>query len=383
MATVTKTVKKTGGDYSVIQTAEAAADLNSGADIWKIVVSDNEEYDEDLVFDQNGTGTGSYVWLTSDPANRHAGVAGTGHARILGNGDHVIEISGDWTRVSWMEIQSDSTSNSDEGVRLADGVTNVLVQYCIIWTDQAVISQDGVYAGSSAPETDASFDHLIVYGFDRAGFHLQNVSGTSTNNTWAIDHCAVYKCGDTDSVTESGGYVINQEDAGGVAVWTIYNSWGSGCINDSAAADEPYHDQPGTGRGTPAGTVTWNGTHNLSDFNTRDDIDGTDNTTNWQDATSGEVDTTKTSGAWLVVNSLTAGSEDLTLLDAAAGNLAAGNGTNRQGSEPDARQDFSVDITGGARPTSGVDIGPHQVSVAAAAAVYPPFPRRQNTLVRM
>lgn len=117
--------------------------------------------------------------------------------------------------------------------------------------------------------------------------------------------------------------------------------------------------------------MTWNGTHNAMDFATRDDLDGTDNITNWQDATSGEVDTSKSSGAWIVVVSLTAGSENLLMLDEAAGNLLAGNGTDRQGSEPDSRQDYSVDIAGNARPTSNVDIGPHQFTAAGAGALPP------------
>ena len=63
----------------------------------------------------------------------------------------------------------------------------------------------------------------------------------------------------------------------------------------------------------------------------------------------------------LSVSTLPSLSMDLTPLKATTGvNDLFGNGVNRQGSEPDPRQDFSKDILGNTRPTSSVDVGAFQ-----------------------
>ena len=343
-----------------------------GTDIYQGTIQTDDEFNEDVVL-SGSTGTPSitsYLWLRTDPANRHAGVAGTGHGRMRSSGTaHTIEISNnaDFCRVEGLEIQQDSATASAEGIRLDATTNDILIQDCIIWSDQNVTEQDGVYT----TEGDAVFDNVIVYGFHRAAFHIQVISG-SQNVDWQLDHCAWYDNGHSGSGGAGGLAVRHGSAATGAITVTLYNCWGAVNEGDVSSVEEPMHDQEGSaGRGTPT-DVTWSGTHNLSDFATQDDIDGTDNTTNWQAATDGIADVTKSTGSWIVVVESLVTAPNLLLLDDAAGNLAAGNGTNRQGSEPDTRQDFSTDITGGARPTSSVDIGPHQVSVAAAGDPLPP-----------
>ena len=370
MAVQTRTIKKTDGQYSTIASWEAATNLNSGTDIWKGVISDNEEYNENVTIDTVGSSLNAYVWLTSDPANRHAGVAGTGHARIRGSaGGHVLTIAAaDYARVDWLEIQQDSDVTSDEAIRINSGAENILLSYLILWTDNvANEDMDGIYWGTGSSVT-VSIDNSIIYGWGRAGIHSQNTGATPTVVA-NIDHVAVWNCGIRDS-NGSGGIVIRSDVSGVDTTFNIYNTWAADIINASAAADEPMHDQDNNiTRLTPQGPTVWNGSHYVTDFTLEDDIDGTNNMTNKQSATDGVAVVTKSSGAWIVVNNVTAGSVDLLPLDAEAGNLLAANGTDRQGNEPDARQDFSIDITGATRPTTGVDIGPAQFGEAANNAV--------------
>lgn len=381
MATVTETIG-VAQDRLTIALWESNVGV-FGTDTYEGLISTDDEFDEQVQL-QGSTGTPSitsYLHLTVDPANRHAGVQGTGHARISRDNPasgRVIEIDAAFTRVSWLEVELTGTGVSDEAFRiLGNTISDVLIQYCIVHSDESNVDQDTFYV--EAPDAVSTLrlriDNCIIHSWGRHGLHIQNA--TTTNDftfTGNIDHCAW-----EDFTNTSRGIAIFFEQDGEASDFTItiHNTWATGNNDDSTYADSDFDQTPGI----PDGTMVWNGSHNLAalpgDIN---DISGTDNTTNWQFATDGIADVTKTTGSWVVVNSLTDGSEDLLLLDDAAGNLAAGNGTNRQGSEPDARQDFSVDITGATRPTTQVDIGPHQVTVVAAAPV---LRRRQLTTVRM
>ncbi len=361
MAVVEETIGS-GKDRATVTLWEANVG-SFGTDIYKGIIQESAEFNENVTLN-GGAGTPSitsYLWLTTDPANLHAGVAGTGHGRMRGStgGSHVLNVDAAFTRIDWLEIQQDSTGSSDEGIRVLVGADDVLVDYCIVWDDQTASSRDGVYVGDWAI-ANLRVSNTIIYGFTRAGIHLQQFGSTGRTITADIDHCSIYDCG-SDASNEVGALFVQSSGASDSITVSLRNTWG----DLFGTTEEAFADGGDTGaRGVPDGTVVWNGSHNLATvYATHDQIDGTDNLTNWQHATTLPYveDTTQPSGNYVVVTSKTAGSEDLTLLDAAAGNLAAGNGTDRQGSEPDARQDFSVAIDG-ARLTTNVDIGASQFS---------------------
>ncbi len=376
MAVTTKTIKKTGGDYSTVASWEAAAP-SLGTDIWKGVISDNEEYNESVIMSAAGTPSiTSYLWLTTDPANRHSGVAGTGHGRIrASDGNHVLTVSTDYTRIDWLEIQQDGSGSSDEAIRIGNNTQTVLVSYCILWTDTGTADQDGIHIPQGG-NGGVSVDNCILYGWRRTGFFLHQPNSVAVRtNIINIDHCSFYDIGATSEPYSAAVFIRSANGSHTITI-SLYNVW-AGSIQGGyeAFADGSLFET----RNTPSGTVTWNGSNNSKGYTGTADIDGTNNITSWQEATDGVVAVSKSTGSWIVVNNITASSEDLTLLDSAAGNLVAGNGVDRQGSEPDSRQDFSIDITGGYRSKSRVDIGAHNVSG------YQPFTgrRRNSTLVRM
>ncbi len=368
MATKTRTIGKTGADYSTMSAWAADEDI-SGGHIWKGVVIDAVEYNENISISDVGSGITNYVWLTVAPRARHTGVPGTG-ARIRGDttGTHVIDInSADFVRIEWLEIQQDFAGDSLEGIRIDSGMTDALISYCIIWSDIATVNQDGIYWGT-ASNVDVAIDNCIFYGWTRAGVHSQNTGATPTI-TATVDHCAFFRCGVGDT-NGSGGLAVRSDVSGITTTFTIYNCYGTDCTNASGTEDDWLFDQAnGAGRLDPIGTTTWNGTHNAHNHSSLTDIGGTDNMTNWVSADDDSADTDKTSGEWIVLNNITTGSEDLSIKDNGGGsaNVLTANGTNRQGSEPDARQDFGIDIQGNVRPTSGVDIGPAQQADAVSA----------------
>ncbi len=327
-----------------------------GTDIYKGIISTNDNFDENVTL-AGSTGTPSitsYLWLTVASANRHSGVAGTGHGRMRATGTtHILTMNAAFTRVDWLELKVDQAGSSDEGIRIDQD--ECLVEYCIIWTDSSGADQDGIYINEANNET-RYISNCIIYGFERGQIHHQSSSNNTTHTTH-VDHCTLIHT-ETAAEPERGAMGNTQSKGSATTTFNMFNTIGY----MEAGTDEPFWDGDGD-RATPTGTMVWNGSHNLrGDQGTGDQIDGTDNTTSWQSATDGDSESSQSSGSFVVFNDITPGTEDFTLLDDAAGNLAAGNGTNRQGSEPDARQDFSVDITGSARPTTGVDIGAHQVS---------------------
>jgi len=341
----TRTVAAGGGaDHTTIGSAISWFQSNHDFDtdgIGTIEITDSSAYSENITI-SGIAGTASisaYLKITVTSGNRHGGVAGGG-AKIASStsGQHIVTISEDYTFIEHLEIEQQSGGASDEGIRITSGTDNVLLSRNIIWTNDVAIDMDGVYMGNWGGSV--SLDNCILYGWNRGGLHAQNYGGAGTQ-TWNIDHCTIYDCGD-ENTTDAGG-VAFRNSASATLTMNIYNT---AVLDSSLGASEDYRDR------SFSGTSTVNGSHNI-------DSDGS--VTGFGAGTSAQqnltiVDTTQSSGSYFVVNSITGGSEDLTLLDDAAGNLAFENGTDRTGSEPDSRQDFSLDIAGNVRGASP-DIG--------------------------
>jgi hypothetical protein len=350
----TRTVGATGADETSLSAALSWMQSNHNFDtdgIATIEIIDSAAYDESLTI-SGIAGTPSstaYLKITVSSGNRHSGASGTGHARISYSGANTaaIQVETDYTVVEHLEIYRSNPGTSDEGIRITSGVNDVLISRCIIWADSGVADTDGIYTGNWP--ASYSVDNCIIYGWNRGGIHLQNYNGTSSQ-TVNIDHCTLYDCGELD--TDEGSIVSRATDSGSSNTLNIYNT----ASMNAGVAGRDFFDNTGSG------STTWTGTNNACSDTS---LTSVGLTTGAQESLT-TSDTTQSSGSYFVVNSLTAGSEDLTLLDDAAGNLAYGNGTDRSGSEPDARQDFSTDIAGNARSTTSPspDIGASEYTAA-------------------
>lgn len=345
MANTRTVIAGGGGDHTTIGSAITWVQSNHdfGTDgIATISIQDTSEYNENISLSGfTGTTTASaYLLITVSAGNRHSGVAGTGHARIRGStsGTHVITQSTDFSQVEYLEIQQDSNGSSDEAFRLTSGVSDLVISRCIVWNDQTAADSDGFYAGDYSAER-IRIDNCVIYGFQRAGVNSQMFSGAHTHS-WDIDHCTMVKNG--ASGEGETGIHSRTADAGATVTINVYNTF-----SDDAGHSECFDETNG------GGTHTWTGTHNAC----------TDTSLTSRSLTTGANES-------LTVNTtnftnVTAGTEDYSL--PGSGSALYDAGTDRQGSEPDSRQDFSTDIAGNARGTTNVDQGAFEFQAAAGA----------------
>jgi hypothetical protein len=336
MADTTVSVKKDGtGDYTTISSAEAASDVSSG--YYKIEIQDAGQYNESVNI-SGATGTESssnYVWLTVASAYRHSGVAATsGHARIYDASATVVIASDNFTRVEYLDIHN--TSGGAGHALRALSAENVLFSRCILRGNPGSSGMGCYfYTGSG------SIDNCLIYQ-NRYGIYIYFI-GTASNIN--IDACT--SVNNTFHAVQSDTY----------GALTIYN----GALGDSGTSDLKSSNS----------SIAWSGSHNAWDTDTSNinNYPAVGVLTSSQDISSGGVTTTTTTANAMIVTDLTPGSENYTPVPAtgAGSNLLLGNGINRQGSEPDSRQDFSTDIRGAARPTTAgkIDIGAFQITTAA------------------
>jgi len=362
MADVTKSViAGGGGDYTTITAAEAASDVSTGW--YKIEIQDNSTYTE-AVNISGSTGTDSatnYVWLTAASANRHNGSFSGSHCRLHQTGSLTcLTVSDSYARIDWLHFYRTSVGITDAGI-MSVQADNAVVSKCMFGDHFAAGVRDSgwsVFGGASGLRT-VSIDNCVTVGAGGTGVQLQSTSGGDL--TVNMDHCSFARNGaSTASEPASGVYIYTWSNtATPTAILNIYNNAASG---PNSVSQFDWTFQSGG-----FATLTLNGSNNLTE--TGVSLLGSvvvNNTTSWQTASSGIATVSKTSGSWWVVLvDADADTGDLRLLDEEAGNLAANNGINRIGSEPDSRQDFSIDIAGNTRDTTSVDIGAY-VFVAAA-----------------
>ena len=338
MPDTTVAVKQDGtGDYTTISSAVAAANVSSG--YYKIEIQDSNKYSEQVVISTASTTASNYVWLTVASANRHQGVAGTGHARVYDNtaSGGVIDMNASYTRVEYLDIEHGANGH---GIEAAGN--DPLISRCVIRGD-AGNSVYGIWFQGGF----GAVDNSVIYGFS-SGVYVYQYSGTFANY---VDFCTVMDCSNSGIHADKGPFNTSGS-------YTIYNN----VIGDCDTYDLATY-------AWSSGSFTWNGSHNAWDTSTAGFGSATtNNLTNNQNISSGGVTTTTTTANAYICTNLSAGSENYTPVPAtgSGSNLALLNGVNRQGSEPDSRQDFSTDIRGKARPTGAgeIDIGAFQISGA-------------------
>lgn len=353
MADTTVTIKQDGtGNYTTIGSAISASSVSSG--YWKMVIDDSNSYNEQINLTPavGGTSTSNYMWLTVSEGNRHSGVAASsGHARIYHHGSHVIITGGynyPYARIEYLEVECTGSSGYTHGIESGG---DFLASRCIVHGTGNSGSNyvRGIYA-TNYLYSGGAIDNCLIYNCDQGVWW--STSGFSGN--FYADHCTVV------NNSEANFYIRKSTNA--AATGYIYNTAMAGVgssYNDFTVYYQNY---------TNAFPIS--GSHNAYDAASAYNVTLTDT----QNISSGDVTTTTTTANAMIVADLTSGSEDLTPVKAtgSGSNLLLGNATNRQGSEPDSRQDFSTDIRGKARPTTAgkIDIGAFQISGAAGFKYY-------------
>jgi hypothetical protein len=357
--TVVTVIAGGGGDYTTIVAAEAATDISAGKYI--IRISDNSLYNEDIIIGHSGTNTSTnHVVLEAASANSHAGVPGTGHARITqtDNTNNPLNIIERYTVVQNLDIISDDPSGN---YTISIGSGDNIFSRCIFRQAASAVVDQCFDVGQVSESY--FFDNCLFLGHNEL-FDIRFFNVNSRHIQLYFDHCA-YDSLDTlselvyvDMVdTNSGdGTVLTGND---VTVHA-YNCWGfEGELRRNSSAD------------TTGEVLTLNGDQNVWErlpFTGIYSYDTIQASANDVQATGGVTDVTTTASAIIITNDTTVQADyDATPVAAtgAGSNLILKNGVNRIGSEPDSRQDFSTDIAGNTRSTSGIDIGPFQFSAQA------------------
>ncbi len=323
-----------GKDHSTIGSAISymQANHNFNTDgIATVSVEENAEFKENInVTGISGTpSVAAYFKLTVPPANRHAGIASTGHARMRSVGNAAtVNFNLAYTFTEYLDLQLDTSALTRPVFEV--NATLCLISRCIIWTDLNPSGQDGIFAGNVSIEV--SVDHCAIYGFSRVGLYAEKgINGIT--QTWNIDYCTVFDCG------SSGGIRMFSGGASGVITANVYNTY----VSDSGGEfDGDYQETPSL--------VVWAGANNAS-----------------SDASLTTIGLTTNAQENLTVTdelvNVTAGSEDFHVKNASAS--IHQTGVSRVGSEPDTRQDFSFDWEGTVRSTAAPepDIGADEIVV--------------------
>ncbi len=353
MADQNKTIHKTTGDYSTVQSWADAADLTIDGDgYWQGEIQDAALYTEAVDIDTVvGTPTiDNYVWLTVASGVRHSGFPDTTHARMSNtttNSVGTLNIELDFTRVEWLEVHRNADSTGDAGtVFIGANVVEVLVSHCVITGVGGGNAKDVV---ECAGGNIAYIDNCAIAA-DAATQGIFHRGDTVADSTVYIDHCSVR--GEFTGI----GFRF---DGAATGIWHLYNNLCIEEVDSDAIADM------GTtfNRGQTSGTQTFNGSNNQVDNGTN--IDGTDNLTGTVTSTNFTTTTTATDAA-IVTDDTDADINFVPKFATGAGvNEMLEAGVDRIGSEPDPRQDFALDCAGNTRFTTNVDIGALQISLEA------------------
>ena len=345
--TNTTTIQATGGspDYTTIAAWEAATDNDlvtaDTVEIGQII--SNENYNESVTIAGATTDATRYRKLTVHDDNWHKGTyATTGIAHMLGNpSGRFIFVDEDYFMVERMLFShvGQSPDNSDECIRVEFDAVGVVTSRCIARGDGSTDDCDGFYVNGGASGTGSwSIDNCLVYDFARAAITAQFYNSAHDSSTYTInvDHVTADNIG--ESGEDLGGGIAVQGHSGAASTVNI-NAYNNVVTGTSATGPDCYEDSQAGGL-----TVNWTGTHNATD-------DGSLTTVGM--ATNAQENLTR-------ADIFTApDSDDYT---PAASEALEDNGTNRQDSEPDSRQDFSTDITGATRGTTGVEIGCYAIA---------------------
>jgi hypothetical protein len=350
----------TGKDYATITLWEAFADYNLVAATTKEIgqIQTNENFDEHVIF-ADGTYDGTYYpLLTVHPDNRHAGVEGTGHARMYpSSSGHLLQIDKTYVVVQYLDLcVTASAAASDECVRIGQYAGKFLISKCILHQSGSDGSVDGVYASRN---NDVYVDNCIGYYFQRFALHPQQWESSAYTQNWYIDYCSLIH-NNRDQIGSAGNLYPNANHSGTVINMNVYNTF----------AAEPQGVTPLNFNKTGSGTVNWAGSNVLADDATaeskftasQDDVD--------------LVDVEPSSGENIYANELTHGDPEDYRIKGENAYTETQNGISRIGSEPansvgtDSPQDFSTDIAGRLRTGApSFTIGAYQFALAAAAVL--------------
>lgn len=321
----TRTINSGGGaDHTTISAWETYVNgLGSLTEDQIGEIQNAATYSEQVVF-SGSTPNGNRIILTAAVGARHDGKDGA-FASVRDSVGRVIEINHANVTIEHLVIEQQGTGGSWEGIRVASGGDNCVIDSVVCFpTTAGSSSQDGVYTGNWAV-SNLEIKNSIFYDWGRGGINIQNYTGGNAQDV-DIENCLCVDCGSGVIGWASGG-VIDIE------------------VNNTACLNN------GTDFDVDGGVPTWSGSNNVS-------ADATvDNTTGFGTPVYGDVTLTDnaalTTGEVYTVTNLT-GNDFRSVQN-------TGGATDRMYEAGVTRGNITADIVDASR-TAPYDIGPFEVS---------------------
>lgn len=336
----TLTVKQSGGDYSSLAAAVAAAstdDIISIEGSWSI---------DDTTKVVVASGVNNLTIKIGDSAAAHPGYWDTSqnHYRLVVSGtagaDNCININAEGTVIDGLAIKQNGTGNDSEGIRCTNGGTNT-IKNCLITCSNASGStdHDGIYFLYTSNPT-ITIENCIIWGFNRRGIGFDQTATNAYSATVNINSCTIYGNGSSGEGL-SGGVIFYTNKTGNESKPLDVN------IYNSAVVGNTGYDIAALAGGRVAPT-----NYNISASYSMDS-DGSIGSTGVTNNTGNQNNRTPTdssspgAGNWIIFEDITTSPYDFRLKDNSASNAAQdahSSGTGEGLSIP------STDILGITRP---------------------------------
>jgi parallel beta-helix repeat protein len=182
-ATITKTIKSSGGDYTSVVTWESTeqGDLVTADEIR---VGECYDLNQTAVATIDGSTTDAtrYLKLTVNPAARHAGVYSTAAGKFYWTNaatNQILVISDPFTRVEYLQIRN-THATAGEGVIRIDA-DSVLVEQCIGWHTAPGAADTAAGVSATANGTNARIRNCALYS-NRHGIYINTAAGCEVDN---------------------------------------------------------------------------------------------------------------------------------------------------------------------------------------------------------
>lgn len=211
----TRTVRQSGGDYSTLAAALAAAnagDVISIEGAWTV-----NDTTAATINDDN-------ITIQTDADSRHNGYYNVSdeHYRLVVSGANALTVAGSYSAtIDGLAIIQAGTGTSDEAIRCVPlpGDT-VTIKNCLIACAFNALQQDGIYTGFNVSIGTVTVENCVIYACGRGGIHSQNGASATHSGTINVNSCTLWlngRYGSSPNAGSVGGGIRSFVDSGGNA----------------------------------------------------------------------------------------------------------------------------------------------------------------------
>jgi len=184
MATVTKTVKQSGGDYSSLESCLNANEQNlvTAGDTFVASLEGTWSVDDttSVLIDGWTCDADNYIRIETDADARHDGAWSTTAHRLVPSSTRCIACKEPYTEI--VGLQMDNSAGDSRAVWLLEGPNGVVISHCIIKSDEG---ENGIEVSSLSGASTIYIYNNILYDLGTRGILINDANATAYvyNNT--------------------------------------------------------------------------------------------------------------------------------------------------------------------------------------------------------